>query len=121
MYMYQCNIEMIVIHLVMIKHLSVILLSRLKYCVAASTVYFFNFEISATERTDWEMRAPISEHSGWSGRISSASSYIHVVTPTQAIQKWRLSVPVGDKLELTWTLTAQNPVSVQVSFNAIKL
>ena len=48
------------------------------------------------------------------GSIASSLSPIHMQTRTHVIQKWRIQVPVGEKMELTWTVTVTQPAEFWV-------
>lgn len=69
---------------------------------------------SISVKNDWNVSAPIVEISGLSGKLLSAFTDVHMTTTTHAIHKWRLTVPVGDKLQMYWILQADDPVSLFV-------
>ncbi len=52
--------------------------------------------------------------SGDGSAFNSATSPVHISSPTAYIYKWLVRVRYGEKLKLTWTFTASQVAAVKV-------
>ncbi len=52
--------------------------------------------------------------SGDGSTFNTATSPVHISTPTTYTYKWLMRVPYGQKLKLTWNFTASETATVKV-------